>query len=248
MTSALVEWRLERFDEIASTSSHCVAQAKAGATAGLAVLAGRQTAGRGSRGRAWDSPAGNLYLSVLLRPCVPVAALGVFPLLAGLAVADAVRAVLPPGVAPMLKWPNDVLLDGAKLAGLLIDATPEAGRIDWLVVGMGVNLAHKPQMVERPTACLADYGVVVTPGEAALAVLAAFSARLAQFAEQGAIKIQEEWLAAAHPFGTELTVRGAGRQVSGRFAGLSAAGELLLAIETRIETFQTGEILLGAGD
>lgn len=242
----MVEWRLERFDEIESTSSFCVSQAKAGAPAGLAVMAGLQTAGRGSRGRHWESPKGNLFLSVLLRPEMPVAALGVFPLLAGLAVADAMRAVLPPGDAPMLKWPNDVLLGGAKLAGLLIDATPEAGRIDWLVVGMGVNLANKPQMADRRTACLTDYGVTLAPQASALLVLDALSARLEEFAAKGAARIQGEWLAAAHPIGTELTVRGAGRHVTGRFAGLSAAGELLLRIETRIEKFQTGEILLKA--
>lgn len=245
--SALVEWRLERFDEIGSTSSHCVAQAKAGAPAGLAVMAGRQTAGRGSRGRNWDSPAGNLFLSVLLRPLMPVAALGVFPLLAGLAVADAMRAVLPQTAVPMLKWPNDVLLEGAKLAGLLIDAAPEAGRIDWLVVGMGVNLATRPQVAGRQTACLADFGVVLAPAAAAALVLAALSARLEEFSARGAGAIQAAWLDAAHPVGTKLRVQGGGRDVTGRFAGLSAAGELLLRVETRIETFQTGEILLGAG-
>ncbi len=243
----MVEWRLEQFDEIDSTSSYCAAQAKAGAAEGLAVLALRQSAGRGSRGRGWESPAGNLFLSVLLRPRLPVAALGAFALLGGLAVADAVRNALPDGPAPMLKWPNDVLLGGAKLAGLLIDTTPEAGRIDWLVVGMGVNLANKPEMADRRTACLADYGVAMAPQAAARLVLAALSARLVQFADQGGAMIREDWLDAAHPIGTELHVRGAGRDVTGRFAGLSDAGELLLRIENRIETFQTGEILLGAG-
>jgi BirA family biotin operon repressor/biotin-[acetyl-CoA-carboxylase] ligase len=241
----LFDWRIEQFAEIGSTSTLCVERARAGEPAGLAVLAGRQTEGRGSRGRGWESPDGNLFLSVLLRPDAPVSALGVFPLLAGLAVADAVRTMAPKGRPPMLKWPNDVLIDDAKLAGVLIDAVPEAGRIAWLVIGMGLNLAAKPAIAERRTFCMADLGVKVTPLDAAYAVLAALSIRLDDFSIFGAEAIQEAWLDQAHPVGTWLNVRGEAGETGGRFAGLSPAGELLLRVESRIEKFQTGEILLG---
>jgi BirA family biotin operon repressor/biotin-[acetyl-CoA-carboxylase] ligase len=241
----LTDWRLETFDEIDSTSIYCVARAKEGAPAGLAVMAARQSAGRGSRGRDWQSPDGNLFLSVLLRPDLPVTDLGVFPLLAGLAVADAVRSLAPKTKPPMLKWPNDVLVDNAKLAGVLIDAEPEAGRIGWLVIGMGLNLVYSPPIAERRTACLADLGVRVTPVDAAYAVLAALSIRLDDFATFGAEAIQDAWLDQAHPVGTWLNVRGADGETGGRFVGLSESGELLLRVETRIEKFQTGEILLG---
>jgi len=241
----LIDWRLEKFEQIDSTSTHCVARAKDGEPAGLAVMAGRQTAGRGSRGRDWQSPEGNLFLSVLLRPELPVAALGVFPLLAGLAVVDAVRIMAPKAKPPMLKWPNDILWENAKLAGVLIDAQPEAGQIGWLVIGMGLNLAASPAIAERRTACLADLGIEVTPVDAAYAVLAALSIRLDDFATFGVEAIQDSWLDQAHPVGTYLTVRGAGAETGGRFAGLSSSGELLLRVESRIEKFQTGEILLG---
>jgi BirA family biotin operon repressor/biotin-[acetyl-CoA-carboxylase] ligase len=241
----VLNWRLEQFDEIDSTSTHCVARAKAAEPAGLAVMAAWQSAGRGSRGRDWESASGNLFLSVLLRPEAPVASLGVYPLLAGLAVADAVRTLAPSARRPMLKWPNDVLFDDAKLAGVLIDAVPEAGQIAWLVIGIGLNLAARPAIAERRTACLADLGVTVAPVDAAYAVLAALSIRLDDFAEFGAEAIQEAWLDQAHPVGTYLTVRGADGETGGRFAGLSPAGELLLRVESRIEKFQTGEILLG---
>jgi BirA family biotin operon repressor/biotin-[acetyl-CoA-carboxylase] ligase len=241
----LIDWRLEKFTEIESTSTHCVARAKAAEPAGLAVLAEWQSAGRGSRGRDWESAAGNLFLSVLLRPNLPVSALGVYPLLAGLALADAVRTLAPKAKPPMLKWPNDVLIDNAKLAGVLIDAGPEDGRIAWLVIGLGLNLAAKPAIAERRTACLADFGVTVAPVDAAYAVLAALSIRLDDFATFGAEALQDAWLDQAHPVGTWLNVRGADGETGGRFAGLSPAGELLLRVESRIEKFQTGEILLG---
>ncbi|MDE8347947.1 MAG: biotin--[acetyl-CoA-carboxylase] ligase [Acidocella sp.] len=240
----MVDWRLEHLAEADSTSNICVARAKAGEVAGLAVLADVQTAGRGSRGREWVSAPGNLYLSVLLRPAQEVSSLNRFPLLAGLAVAQAIGQLAPDIVQPVLKWPNDVLLDGAKLAGVLIDAAPSQGRIDWLVMGFGVNLAFAPQIPGRLTTSLASHGLVVAAEVAAQAVLQSLSGWLEILAAGGAEAIQTAWLQAALPLGTEMTVRGAQSTTHGRFAGLSHTGALQLRVENRIETFQTGEILL----
>ncbi|HQT63214.1 MAG: biotin--[acetyl-CoA-carboxylase] ligase [Acidocella sp. 20-57-95] len=246
----MLTWRLEHFATLDSTSTYCAERARQGEAAGLAVLADQQTAGRGSRGRQWVSTGGNLYLSVLLRPEGPVSSIGAFPLLAGLALAKAVRSLLPgPAPAPMLKWPNDVLMMGAKLAGVLIDASPLEGRIDWLVIGIGLNLAEAPQVAGRKTTCLADYGVCVPPYQAAQAVLEALSQYLAVLHEGGLPAIQSAWLAAAHPVGSPLVITG-NRNLSGTFAGLTAEGALQLCVENRIETLQTGDIWLegqGAG-
>jgi BirA family biotin operon repressor/biotin-[acetyl-CoA-carboxylase] ligase len=140
--AAASNWRIEAFDELASTSDYCITRAKAGEPEGLAILAARQTAARGSRGRAWTAPEGNLNLSILLRPSIPAANSGIFPLTAGLAAAEAVNAFLPPGVAITLKWPNDLILAGHKLGGILIDAAPNGAKLDWLVIGIGVNLRN----------------------------------------------------------------------------------------------------------
>ncbi len=232
-------FRFESYDELPSTSDFCVARAKAGEPAGLAVMAGRQIAGRGSRGREWVSAAGNLALSVLLRPVTPVPEAGVYALLAGIAVAAAVE---PYGVVPLLKWPNDVLLDGAKLAGILIDAAPLDRRLDWLVIGIGVNLAYAPEIAGRRTVALSRYVTPPEPAELAVAVLEQLSVWLEILAVSGVAAIRDGWLGRAHPVGTDLTISG----TSGIFVGLSEAGELLLEVEDRIERFQTGEILLGS--
>ena len=108
----MIAWRLERYDELGSTSDECVARAKAGAAAGLAVQARRQVSGRGSRGREWTAPEGNLSLSFLLRPDRPAAEAGLFSLLAGIAVVEALAPWSQ--TLPMLKWPNDVLLGRRK--------------------------------------------------------------------------------------------------------------------------------------
>jgi BirA family biotin operon repressor/biotin-[acetyl-CoA-carboxylase] ligase len=239
-------WRLEVFDTLGSTSDTCIERAKSGEPAGLAVLAGIQTAGRGSRGRQWQSPPGNLNLSVLLRPHLPMSQANIFPLLAGIAAADAISAFLPAATAPLLKWPNDVLLGGAKLAGILIDAAPQGQSLDWLVIGIGVNLAFAPEIPDRPATTLKAHGGEATPQDAARRLLHELDFWLEAFAASGAPAIIDAWQQRAHPIGAELAVRTAERSVTGSYAGLSPRGELLLHVENRIERFQTGEILLGS--
>jgi BirA family biotin operon repressor/biotin-[acetyl-CoA-carboxylase] ligase len=235
----VIAWRLERYDELGSTSDECVACAKAGAAAGFAVQARRQLSGRGSRGREWTAPEGNLSLSLLLRPERPAAEAGLFSLLAGIAVAEALAPWSK--TPPMLKWPNDVLLDGAKLAGVLIDAAFEREKIDWVVIGIGVNLASAPEIPGRRTTSLKDHGGSLSADDAADAILT----RIAAWHDAPAAKIGAQWQAWAHPVGTPLTVRGASGERHGHFAGLTERGELLLRDKDRIEPISTGDILLG---
>jgi len=232
----VIAWRLEVFEELGSTSDLCVARAKSGEAAGLAILALRQTAGRGSRGRAWVAPVGNLNLSVLFRPAIPAAQAGMFALLAGVAVAEALERFFAPPT--MLKWPNDILLGGAKLAGILIDAAPNGTELDWLAAGIGVNLRTAPEIPGRSTTSLAAHGVDLAPRPMASAILD----RLSAWHDASAESIRAAWLTRAHPIGTPIHIAGA---QSGIFAGLSPAGELLLQTKTRIEPISTGDVLLG---
>jgi BirA family biotin operon repressor/biotin-[acetyl-CoA-carboxylase] ligase len=152
MTSAAPpSWRVQEHKTLASTQDAAIAAARAGDPGRLAILAATQTAGRGSRGRGWLSPAGNLNLSVLLRPDASVPP-GLYALLAGVALHEALSAY---AAGLMLKWPNDLLLGGAKLGGILIDASfAAAGVPDWVVIGIGANLAVAPHIAGRETAAL----------------------------------------------------------------------------------------------
>uniref|UniRef100_UPI001F031436 biotin--[acetyl-CoA-carboxylase] ligase n=1 Tax=Falsiroseomonas oryziterrae TaxID=2911368 RepID=UPI001F031436 len=151
-------WRLRVEPELPSTSDLLIRLAAAGEPEGLAVLARRQTAGRGQQGRSWRSPAGNLYVSVLLRPGRPAHEAPLFAILAAVALAEALEPFLPDPSALRLKWPNDLLLGGAKLAGVLCESAAAEGRIEWIVLGCGANLAVAPQVEGRATACLAGEG------------------------------------------------------------------------------------------
>jgi BirA family biotin operon repressor/biotin-[acetyl-CoA-carboxylase] ligase len=187
----------------------------------------------------WQAPEGNLNLSVLLRPNRLAAEAGMFALLAGIAVAEAVEFLTRFTVT--LKWPNDVLLGQAKFAGILIDAAPAGATLDWLVIGIGINLREAPGIEGRNTTALGEHGVELTPEIVANAVLE----RLGKWIDAPSAAIRAAWLSRAHAIGTPIEVRAGGQMLQGGFAGLTPTGELLLQSENRIETISTGEVLLG---
>jgi BirA family biotin operon repressor/biotin-[acetyl-CoA-carboxylase] ligase len=209
-------WRLAAHESLGSTSELCRDLAHQGEPAGLAVLARRQLGGRGSKGRSWVSPAGNMYLSVLLRPPGPAREAGQWSLLAGVALAEAVAGLLADDADLSLKWPNDLLLSGAKLAGILVDSVAAEGRLDWVVLGIGLNLLVAPAVPDRPTACLA--GRITPPAPEVMAEM--LLARLAHWrdvqAAEGFAPVRAAWS------------RWGARQVG--FAGLAEDGSL------RVET------------
>jgi BirA family biotin operon repressor/biotin-[acetyl-CoA-carboxylase] ligase len=240
----VTSWRIERFEELGSTSDLCINRAKAGEAAGLVVTADRQVAGRGSRGRQWQAPAGNLNLSVLLRPSQTSADSGIFSLLAGVAVAGALGQSLPSGTNISLKWPNDVLVAGAKIAGILVDASSNAQGIDWLVIGIGINIAHAPEIAGRLTTTLHAHGGSADAPAMGAILLQRLSALLDILATSGKAAISDAWLRLAHPVGTAINITSAQGVIAGTFAGLSPAGELLLNRDGRIDRISTGEVLL----
>lgn len=240
----MIDWRLEVYDELPSTSDTVIARAEAGEAEGLAVLAHVQTKGRGSRGRAWNSPSGNCYVSVLLRPGGRMTEAGIWPLVASLAVSDALAPLLPDPARLSLKWPNDVLLGGNKVSGILLDLAADAeGGLRWLVIGCGINLATAPVLPDRIAACLRDEGAEPpAPEDFARALLDA----LGRWHNQPAAAIQAAWLRRAHPVGAALSVRYAGNDISGVFAGLSPEGHLLLQTAAGVRAISSGEVLLAA--
>ena len=240
-------WRLEVHDTLPSTADLVRTRAESGEAAGLAALALRQTQGRGSRGREWVAPEGNLNLSILLRPAIPAAQAGRFALLAGVALAETVDEFLPGPSHARLKWPNDVLLDGAKLAGILIDAAMGAdGAIDWLAIGMGANLAAAPEIPGRPTIALARHTVPPSPETFASRLLAHLADWLAREDEGGAALI-DAWRARAHLPGERLRIALGADIVTGEYEGITPDGNLLLRTEDGPRSLATGEILLGTG-
>jgi hypothetical protein len=146
---------LHAFDRVESTNDEARRLAEQGAAAGAVVVAAEQVKGRGRHGRAWASPPGNLYASLLLRPDCRIAAAAQLSLVASLALAEALVALAPPDADVRVKWPNDVLVRGAKVAGLLLESASAAHeRVAWVVVGSGVNIASAPADTLYPATAL----------------------------------------------------------------------------------------------
>lgn len=218
-------------DSLPSTADALREAALAGAPDGHAILARRQTAGRGTHGRSWDSPIGNLHLSVLLRPDAPLRDAAQHALLAAVALRDTA------GPHTQLKWPNDLMRDGAKVAGILLEAEADGPHIAWLSIGFGVNLAFAPHLNGRATAALG----AEPPEDFATRLLSALATRRAQLAREGFAAIRSAWQAAGPAPGTPLAVTRGATTIAGRYEGLADDGGLRLLTET-------GSVVLHAGD
>lgn len=197
------------------------------------ILALHQTAARGRRGRPWAMPAGNFAATLLMRPTEAPGQVALRSFVAALALFDAFVAVTGRAGMFALKWPNDVLLQGGKVAGILLESTGRAGGVGHLAIGIGVNLAVAPDAgaVEpgaiRPVA-LTEAGAQVAPQDFLTALADAFAGWEATFTAEGFGPVREAWLARAARLGEPLVARTGAEVLSGRFETVDAQGALIL--------------------
>lgn len=237
-----VQWRAST----GSTMDDAAALANAGAAHGVVIGADRQTAGRGRRGHVWESPAGaGLYFSVIARfPVHANAALPLLTLAAGVAVRDGIRAAV--GLAAQLKWPNDLLVDGRKLAGILAEGLAIGTASQAVIIGVGLNMqpsAYSPEVVARATSLEGELGRTVDAGAVFTEVLAALWDRLATL-ERSPGDILQAWRAAS-PSATGTRVEWDGR--AGTTAGIDDSGALLIRTSSGIERVIAGELQWSLG-
>lgn len=227
------------YDAIASTNTEACALARGGEGNTLWITAQKQTAGRGRRGNVWISEPGNLYASLLL-PSIPPGRAGELAFVAGLGVYDAV-AELAPLVASRLalKWPNDVLLGGAKLAGILIEAEN-----NWAVVGVGINCAHHPDQTAQAATDLKTAGAPLSAEQVFSRLSKTMLVRLRQWANgAGFPAVRSDWLIRAAGVGQNIRVRLPAKELAGHFQGLDETGHLLLRLpDGSIQAVSSGEV------
>lgn len=237
---------IEVVEELASTSGTLLQRLAAGEplVEGHWLVANRQTAGRGRQGRVWSDGMGNFMGSTFVAGHAGDPPLGTLALAAGLAVREAALRHAPPGTAIVLKWPNDLLIDGAKLSGILLE-----GAAGCVVIGIGVNLVQAPALPDRPTVALADIGAKPDRDAFATDLARSLDQEVARWRTYGLEPLIPRWLAAAHPIGTPLVAGGPGSDaIHGTFAGLTADGALQLRLaDGAMRAIHAGEINLSNG-
>ncbi|CAA7599923.1 Hypothetical protein DEACI_0557 [Acididesulfobacillus acetoxydans] len=235
------------FDELSSTNDWAHEAVKQGAEHGLTVMARRQVKGRGRLGRCFESPAGGLWLSVVLKPKVPLADAAKLTLSASLAVLDGIRAAC--GVEAGIKWPNDIIYQGRKLAGILGEVAGEWTTLQSIVLGIGINCnLRKDQFPQDiPAETLQDItGTNLNLNILAARVLERLEYEVETLEREGFDSARERWLANAWGLGEDVLVRRGTEVFTGRLAGISAEGALLLESPGGFKSFSAGEVQLRA--
>jgi BirA family transcriptional regulator, biotin operon repressor / biotin---[acetyl-CoA-carboxylase] ligase len=237
-------------ETVGSTNDEAKALARNGAAPETVVWALQQTQGRGRRGRIWSSPPGNLYASFILRPaCTPeqAAQLG---FVASLAIGDALAELAPAIGALACKWPNDVLLGGRKIAGILLESEfGQDERVAFVIVGLGVNLAAAPADTEFPATSIAGEGLSPPAPEAALGAVAKhFENWLRRWREKGFGPAREVWRSRAVTLGQQIRVRLETAILHGRFVDIDQHGALLLETGGELRRIPAGDVFPTASE
>ncbi|MFJ6023801.1 biotin--[acetyl-CoA-carboxylase] ligase [Brevundimonas sp. NPDC092305] len=237
-------------DQTDSTNAEARRRAAAGETGPLWIVARAQTAGRGRRGRNWESDDGNLFATLLHVTRKEPAEAAQVTFVAALAVADLLDTYAPPSIVT-IKWPNDVMLAGQKASGVLVESGQHPSGGLWLAVGIGVNLAHAPVGTERPATALAQHlrGDISAPPkvDAAAAVLArAFAVWMERWETLGFQPVLDAWIARAHGLDGPAVARLGLETVEGRAEGVAADGALKLRLaDGSLRLISAGDVFFG---
>jgi BirA family biotin operon repressor/biotin-[acetyl-CoA-carboxylase] ligase len=261
---------VEVFEEIDSTILEARRRAERGEVKPAWLVAKRQTAGRGRRGRAWSSFDGNLLATLLFTTHEPPAKIALLGFATGIALAETIEAIIGGG-RTKLKWPNDVFIDGMKACGIMLDSGPAAGPSvgssvgssvgadagsvgaseglrSWVALAFGVNLATAPEGLDQPTISLRDVLPPDAPAPAPLAFLAQLRPRLEYWAQRiendGFEPLRAAWLARAYGLGQAARVLQGEQTLEGRIVGLSPRGELELETSEGRRLIAAGDVLL----
>lgn len=222
-------YQLRHLAEVDSTNEEARRMAAAHETVPTWILADSQTAGRGRRGRAWQSPVGNLMTTLYLPISFDAVKAGQLAFVAGLALERTVSALIGERAQASLKWPNDVLVDGKKASGILLESAMRDNKIDWLAIGLGLNLAHHPDDTPYPATSLAAYMDTPANNLAALEILArAFDEVFRPWRNGGFGPVLQAWRAVAHGLGGPIVATLENEQFEGIFKDIDEKGALIL--------------------
>jgi BirA family biotin operon repressor/biotin-[acetyl-CoA-carboxylase] ligase len=249
-SNLLDDYHLLSYDVLDSTNEEAKRLAGGGASHGAVIWAKRQTSGRGRMGREWVSPEGNLYVSILLSPPKKLEDYSQLSFLTAVAAAETLEAIIESPEELSCKWPNDLLFQGRKLGGILLEAftsQDEFGKQkQWIVCGLGINIDSFPEHVMFPATCLKEAGVEIISAKIVLSrFIFNFVHRYDAWVKKGFKEIQKEWGSRAYKLGHRLQVMTGETLHEGVFDGIDATGRLLLRKQSgAITGIAAGDVLL----
>jgi len=231
------QFTVRHYARIGSTNDELRRLVSEGAQPGTVVHADEQSKGRGRLARNWFSPPGNLYLSILLCCDQPERRSAELSFLSAVAVAETVRKLLPAQAVVRLKWPNDVLVDEAKISGILLEQVGDA-----LIVGIGLNILEAPSLEAYRTTTIAAQGGIATVDGARDILLEQLQTLTTIWTDLGFEPIRQAWLAMTYPIGSPIRIATLNGIKHGQFAGLDTDGALLLETEGRVYRHVAGDV------
>lgn len=229
----LNDYHLLSFDSLDSTNEEGKRLARGGGCHGAVIWAKKQTEGKGRMGRHWVSSEGNLFVSVLLQPDKPVAELSQLSFVAAVATIEALEALIADSHRLQCKWPNDILLDGRKVGGILLESFKAGDHPkSWVVVGVGVNVDSFPPRTEFPATCLKDAGVELVSAKIILSrFIHHFIERYNEWNDKGFAPIQKKWTGVAWGLEKRICARLPDGEIEGICHGIDTGGSLLLKLD-----------------
>ncbi len=238
------EYKRLALEYVDSTNTEAARMAKSGADEGLWVTSRQQANGRGRRGRVWSSLDGNLFASLLLRPNVKAPDAANLSFVASLAVYDVATKFLSRSKDVSVKWPNDVLVDGAKISGILLESSTKAdGFVDHLIIGIGLNVKISPTGTPYKTTSLQENGSVASADEAMSDLMTSFEHWYDIWCEEGFLPIRKAWLERANHLGKTVSAKlTETSEIKGIFSDLAADGALILDVDGDMRHIHAGDI------
>lgn len=242
-----IEWQVQTYQSVESTQTLAHEAAEQGQGEGLVVQALKQEGGKGRHGNQWSSPIGNLYMSILVRPQCDIAQAGQMAFVVAVALSKALDDYIDPAKhTKTLKWPNDILIDGLKLSGILLESNMKDNVLDSLVIGMGVNVFAAPALAVALNTVAVD---PVYINKVRDNILDKLSYYYRFWQKSGFAPIREAWMSQAHGLNSPMTARLPNASHKGVFAGIDEAGSLLLKAEKdEVKIIHAAEVHFGKSE
>ncbi len=239
-------YQLKAYESVGSTMDEARALAEQGEEAapdGTLVWAREQTDGRGRRGNPWESSKGNFHISLIVRPDVTAAEAAQLGFVTGCAVYDTVGELCEPGIDCRLKWPNDILVNDGKVGGLLLEAKGEAGKpVDYVIIGLGVNLLSHPRHAAFPATDFMSEGQAIPDTDFLMSFARHFMEWAGRWVEEGFEPIRGHWKWRARGLGDEIIVRLPDSEIAGTFEDIAEDGSLILKTDGETRNISVGDV------